>query len=254
MEASVKNRVALIVGAGDEIGAAIALQLASDGVQLALAGAARDKLEALAERVADRGAKVLAIEVDTTDPASIAACIRRALTQFERIDILVNNAGEVVAKPLRALSAGDVGAAVDTALAAPFHFIREVVSVMQENGFGRIVNISELGYLCLANQANAAAARAGLFGLTRSAALETARDGVTVNTVVKGDIATAATSEAMSEAEKEKLANGIPVKRLGTADDVARAVRFFATDSAKYLTGQTLFVCGGKSAYFSMSM
>lgn len=250
MEASVKNRVALIVGADDEIGAAIALQLASDGVQLALAGAARDKLEALAERVSECGAKVLAIEVDTADPASIAACIRRALTHFERIDILVNNAGEVAAKPLRALSAGDVGAAVDTALAAPFHFIREVVSGMQENGFGRIVNISELGYLGLANQANAAAARAGLFGLTRSAALETARDGVTVNTVVKGDIATA----AMSEAEKEKLANGIPVKRLGTADDVARAVRFFATDSSKYLTGQTLFVCGGKSAYFSMSM
>lgn len=250
MEASVKNRVALIVGASDEIGAAIALQLASDGVRLALAGAERDKVEALAERVADCGVKVLAIEVDTADPASIAACIQRALTEFERIDILVNNAGEVAAKPLCALSAGDVGAAVNTALAAPFHFIREVVSGMQENGFGRIVNISELGYLGLANQANAAAARAGLFGLTRSAALETARDGVTVNTVVKGDIATAATSEA----EKEKLANGIPVKRLGTADDVARAVRFFAADSAKYLTGQTLFVCGGKSAYFSMSM
>lgn len=250
MDANVNNRVALIVGAGDEIGAAIALQLAAAGAQLALAGAARGKLEALAERVAGCSAKVLAIEVDTTDPASIADCIRRVLTHFNRIDILVNNAGEVAGKPLGALAAADVATALDAALAAPFHFMREVVPGMQQNGFGRVINISELSYLGLPNQANAAAARAGLFGLTRSVALETARDGVTVNIVVKGDIATAATSDA----EKEKLIKGIPVKRLGTADDIARVVRFFAADSAKFLTGQTLFVCGGKSAYFSMSM
>lgn len=250
MDVNVNDRVALIVGAGDEIGAAIALQLAAAGVQLALAGAARGTLDALSERVAASGAKALVIELDAKDPASIAACVRQVLAQFKKIDILVNNAGEASGKPLRALVAGDFAAAVDTALAAPFHFMREVVPGMQENGFGRVVNVSELSYLGLPNQANVASARAGLFGLTRSVALETARDGVTVNTVVKGDIATAATSDA----DKEKLASAIPVKRLGTADDVARAVRFFAADSAKYVTGQTLFVCGGKSAYFSMSM
>lgn len=250
MDSSKKNRVALIVGAADEVGAAIALQLATAGARLALIGAPGDKLDALAGRVAECGAEVLAIEVDTTDPAAISDGVERVLKHFKRIDILVNNAGEVVGKPLCELAAGDVATAVAAALAAPFHFMREVVPAMQKNGFGRVISISELGYLGAAKQANAGAARAGLFGLTRSVALEAARDGVTVNTVVKGDIASAATSDA----EKEKLVNGIPVKRLGTADDVARAVRFFAADSSRYLTGQTLFVCGGKSAYFSMSM
>ena len=224
MDKNRDKRVALVVGAGDEIGAAIMARLAA-------AGAAT-------------------VGVEAADAAAIKACVAAALARHGRIDILVNNDGKVAGKPLSALAAADVDEALGAALATPFHFLREVVPGMQQQGYGRVVNVSELNYLGLPNQANAAAARAGLFGLTRAVALEAARDGVTVNTVVKGDIGNA----EMGEEQQAKLAGGIPVKRLGTAEDVARAVCFFAADAAKYLTGQTLFVCGGKSAYFSMSM
>lgn len=248
MDTGVNSRVALVVGATGDIGEAIARQLASVGAQLALASSDSGKLDALASQIGRD--KVLALQVDAADSAAVADCVNKVLARYGKIDILVNNAGEVAGKPLDALTAADMAAAIGTALSAPFNFIREVVPRMQRNGYGRVVNVSELGYLGLPNQSNVAAARAGLFGLTRSVALETARLGVTVNTVVKGDIETTATSDA----ERDKLAAGIPVKRLGTPADVARAVAFFAADSSKYLTGQTLFVCGGKSTYFSMSV
>jgi 2-[hydroxy(phenyl)methyl]-succinyl-CoA dehydrogenase BbsC subunit len=248
MQADVKVRVALVVGATGEIGEAIARQLASVDVQLALAAADTGQLDVLAGNLGN--VKVMTVAVDPTDPAAVADCVNKVLARYGKIDILVNNAGEVTGKPLGGLTASDVAAAVNTALLAPYHFIREVVPRMQQSGYGRVVNISDLGYLGLPNQTNVAAARAGLFGLTRSAALESARSGVTVNTVVKGDIATSATTDG----EKDKVAAGIPVKRLGTPVDVARVVGFFAAESTKYLTGQTLFVCGGKSAYFSMSV
>jgi 2-[hydroxy(phenyl)methyl]-succinyl-CoA dehydrogenase BbsC subunit len=248
METDVTNRVALVVGATGDIGEAIAKQLASEGAKLALASSDSGKLDALAGQIGKD--KVLVLQVDAADSAAVTDCVNKVLARYGKIDILVNNAGEVAGKPLDALRAADMAAAIGTALAAPFNFIREVVPRMQRSGYGRVVNISELAYLGLPNQSNVAAARAGLFGLTRSVALESARFGVTVNTVVKGDIATSATTDA----EKDKLAAGIPVKRLGTPADVARAVGFFAADSSKYLTGQTLFVCGGKSVYFSMSV
>lgn len=248
MQASMKGRVALVIGATDDIGQAITHQLRAAGSQLALTAADRRKLDALAETLEEPD--VLTVHADPKDPAAASECVKAVLTRYRKIDILVNNACEVAAKPLGDLTASDVEAAVDAALLAPFHFIREVTPSMQKSGHGRVVNVSELGYLGLPNQTSVAAARAGIFGLTRSAALELARSGVTVNTVVKGDIATSATTEA----ERDKLAGGVPVKRLGTPSDVARAVAFFAADSARYLTGQTLFVCGGKSVYFSMSV
>lgn len=248
METGVNSRVALVVGATGDIGEAIAKQLASAGAQLALTSPDGGKLDALASQIGKD--KVLVLQVNPADSAAVTDCVNKVLARYGNIDILVNNAGEVAGKPLDALTGADMAAAIGTALAAPFNFIREVVPRMQRSGYGRVVNVSELGYLGLPNQANVAAARAGVFGLTRAVALESARFGVTVNTVVKGDIATSATSDA----ERDKLAAGIPVKRLGTPADVARVVGFFAAESAKYLTGQTLFVCGGKSTYFSMSV
>lgn len=248
MNTDVKSRVALVAGAAGEIGEAIARELASAGAQLVLADADQGALDPLVKRL-DRAA-ALTLRLDPADPAAVAGSVATVLERFGRIDILVNNAGRVQGKPLSALSAQDVAGTIASALAGPFHFMREVVPKMQANGFGRVVNISELAYLGLPNQADVAAARAGLFGLTRAAALESARNGVTVNTVAMGDIATAQTGDA----ERDRLATGIPAKRLGTPAEVARAVGFFAADSSKYVTGQTLFVCGGKSAYFSMSV
>lgn len=248
MRANVKDRVALVIGATDEIGQAIAHRLRAGGAQLALTAADRGELDRLASILGEPD--VLAVEVDPTDPAAASGCVQTVLARYPRIDILVNNAADVSPGPLGDLTASDVQAAVNVALLAPFHFLREVAPGMRKSGHGRVVNVSELGYLGLPDRASVAAARAGLFGLTRSAALELARCGVTVNTVVKGDIA----ASAMTDAERDRLAGAIPVRRPGTPGDVARAVAFFAADPAGYLTGQTLFVCGGKSAWFSMSV
>lgn len=241
-------RVALVVGANDEIGEAIARHLASTGARLALTATEGEGFDALVGRLGD--VEAMKATVDPTDTRAVADVVAEVLARYGRIDILVNNSAELEGKPLSALDAQDIDAALDEALAGPFRFMREVVPRMQQHGYGRVVNVSELGWLGLPNQTNVAAARAGLFGLTRAAALESARSGVTVNSVIKGDIATA----GISDAQKEQLSAGIPVRRPGTPADVARAVAFFAAESSAYVTGQTLFVCGAKSVYFSMSV
>lgn len=248
MHKDAEARVALVVGAIDENGEAIARHLASTGARLALTATQKEGFEALVGRLGDVAA--MKANVDPADARAIADCVAEVLARYGRIDILVNNAAELKGKPLSTLGAQDIDLALNEALAGPFRFMREVVPRMQQNGYGRVVNVSELAWLGLPNQANVAAARAGLFGLTRSAALESARSGVTVNAVIKGDIATA----AMSDAEREQLAAGVPVRRLGTPADVARAVAFFVAESSAYVTGQALFVCGAKSVYFSMSV
>uniref|UniRef100_Q9KJF2 (2S)-[(R)-hydroxy(phenyl)methyl]succinyl-CoA dehydrogenase subunit BbsC n=1 Tax=Thauera aromatica TaxID=59405 RepID=BBSC_THAAR len=249
MKSNSNGKVALIVNADDAVGEAVALRLAGSGVQLALAGADAGRLDKLASQLAGKGATVMAVATAAVEAGAIRDSVAQVKARYGRIDVLVHNESALAAN-LPEISDADVGAALDTGLAAPFHYLRAVVPGMREAGFGRVVNISDLRYLGLANTSSVAAARSGLFGLTRALALESARDGVTVNTVVMGDV----DSETTPAAEREKLAGGIPVKRLGTPADIANAVGFLAADSSKYVTGQTLFVCGGKSAYFSMSI
>lgn len=248
MQAGGKRKVAMITGATGEVGAAIARELASAGAQLVLCATDRSGLDALAAQIGPEDVDV--VTMAGAHAAAIAECVAEVTRRCGAVEILVNNATALPGKPLSALTADDVGLALETALAQPMHFMREVVPHMMRLGHGRVVNVSELAYLGRADQANVGAARAGLFGLTRAVALESARSGVTVNTVVKGDIATMDTSDA----QLEKLAGSIPVRRLGTPAEVARAVGFFAAASSKYITGQTLFVCGGKSVHFSMSV
>ena len=123
---------------------------------------------------------------------------------------------------------------------------------MREKKHGRIVNVGSIEYLGVPGKANYSAAKSAIFGLTRSLALELAKEGITVNSLVKGDIMDPASE--MSEEEQAKVAKGIPVQRLGRSDDVAYAACYFASDDSKYVTGQTLFVCGGKSLHSSMSV
>ena len=172
------------------------------------------------------------------------------MARYGKIDILINNPAENAGQGLAELSTQSFTTTVAALLGAEFNFLHAVVPLMQKNSCGRVVNISSLAYLGLPKNADVAAAKSGLFGLTRSIALETARNNVTVNCIVKGDIPAAAETEEV----KTKIAGSIPVKRVGTPDDVAYAVSFFASDTSDYVTGQTFFVCGGKSNYFSMSV
>lgn len=244
------GQVALISNVGDEIGADIARYFASMGAAVGLGGTDRAAMEKLAGEIAAHGGQGIAMASTTAGAEGISETVDRLRTKFGKIDILVNNPGEAASCALPQLSVGDFKQNIDSILTTSFAFLREVVPGMRQRQYGRIINICSLAYLGLPTQANTAAAHAGIFGLTRSVALETATDGITVNSVVKGDIARA----DLPAADAEKLANRIPVKRLGTTADIVHAVNYFASAATAYVTGQTLFVCGGKSVHFSMSV
>jgi 3-oxoacyl-[acyl-carrier protein] reductase/2-[hydroxy(phenyl)methyl]-succinyl-CoA dehydrogenase BbsC subunit len=250
MQAKVKGRVALIAGANDEIGGEIALRLATAGATVVLCGNDLGKLDAFVQRIIASGGTASAMAVEMSDPKAIGNCVVKIIASHGKIDILVNNGPDAESKALADLTAEDFATTLRCSLASQFHFLREVVPIMQKNNGGRVINISGLPYLGIPKFADAAAAKSALFGLTRSIALEVARSNITVNCVVKGDIA----EINASEEQLQKIASGIPVKRVGTPADVSYAVGFFASDTSDYVTGQTFFVCGGKSNYFSMSV
>ncbi len=248
--ADFSDQVALIAGACDESGSEIARYLSSRGAAVGLCGANRQALELLAGGIVAEGGNALAAATEGTGPEAIPNAIDRVRSQFGKIDILVNNPSDAAGRSLVELPISEFKKDLDTIVTTSYEFLHEVIPSMREHQYGRIINIYGLPYLGWPAQANLGASYAGIFGLTRSLALETAVDGITVNSVVKGDIAAA----GMPAADAEKMANQIPVRRMGTVADVIHAIKFFASPSAKYVTGQTLFVCGGKSAYFSMSV
>jgi NAD(P)-dependent dehydrogenase (short-subunit alcohol dehydrogenase family) len=141
---------------------------------------------------------------------------------------------------------------IDCNLTAVFLLTKAVIPIMKEKNYGRIVNLNDFDYLGMPGRSSYSTVKAGIFGLTRALALELAAEGITVNTVVKGEIR--ASGVDLSEEQLAAAEKRLPVGRLGTVDDIAYAVSHFASNSSKYITGQTLFVCGGKSLYASMSV
>ncbi len=212
-----------------------------------LAQAAGPLGQALSQGLAAAGATVISSEA----PES-ALDLARAIEAHGRVDILINNFDAGLGQGIVECEEKDWTAALTENLSPVFRLCKTAVPAMRARGYGRIVNLGGLEYLGWPGRAARAAAKAGLFGLTRSLALELARDGITVNCVARGDLET--DQPALSAEELEKKAGGVPVKRLGRPEDVAWAVVYLASDKAKYVTGQTLFVCGGKSIYFSMSV
>lgn len=246
----VKDRVAVIIGACDDIGRAIGLRLASRGATVIACSSDEKELKALVGLIEEKGNKAEAKLVNPTSSSDIKRLVDDVIKQHGRIDILVNNTDAQCGKSVCDASDEDWEMGLRGNLSPTFYFCREVIPRMQTQKHGRVVNISSIDYMGWPGQSTYSAAKSALFGFTRSLALETARDGVTVNCVAKGDIATC----QMSEEQAEKIGSALPVKRIGNPDDVARAVGFFASDFSKYTTGQMLFVCGGKSAHSSMSI
>lgn len=240
----------VIANAGDELGAALAHYFASRGATVALCGLEAKSLDALARDIAAAGGQAVAAVSASDSTQDIASTVERILARIEKIEILVNNLGDAPPHPTADLAVDNFRSSVEAMLIRSFGLMRVALQTMRARRYGRIINVYKLAYLGLPGQASVAAAHAGLFGLTRSLALEAANDGVTVNAVVQGDIG----RPDLPAADAEKFAGAIPVKRLGTPADVAYAVGFFASPAASYVTGQTLFACGGKSAYFSMSV
>jgi 3-oxoacyl-[acyl-carrier protein] reductase len=236
------GRTALVTGASGGIGAAIAAALHARGAAVALSGTRRDALEALAARLGERAHVCPA---DLRDPASADALVAEAEQAAGPLHVLVNNAG--LTRDMLALRMGDEDwrTVLDVDLAAPFRLARAVLRGMLRRRAGRIVNIGSIvGATGNAGQANYAAAKAGLIGLTKALAQEVAPRGITVNAVAPGFVVTPMT-EALSEQQRARIAGAIPLARLGQPEDIGAAVVYLASDEAGWVTGTTLHVNGG---------
>jgi 3-oxoacyl-[acyl-carrier protein] reductase len=236
------GKTALITGASGGIGAGIARALHAQGATVVLSGTRRDALEFLASELADRAHVCPA---DLSDPAAADPLIEAAESAAGPLAILVNNAGLTRDRLALRITDEDWDAVLGVDLAAPFRLARATLRGMLRRRAGRIINIGSIvGATGNAGQANYAAAKAGLIGLTKALAQEVAPRGITVNAVAPGFIVTAMTG-ALGEAPRAKLTGAIPLGRLGQPADVAAAVAFLASDEAGWITGATLHVNGG---------
>jgi 3-oxoacyl-[acyl-carrier protein] reductase len=240
------GRVAVVTGASRGIGHAIALRLARDGVKLVANYRAQSApAEALVQQIRDGGGEAIAVQADVGRSPEAERLVATALETFGRVDILVNNAGITRDSLMLRLSDEDWGAVLATNLTGAFVCTRAVLRSMLRQRYGRILNVSSVvGLMGNAGQANYAAAKAGLLGLTRSVAREVASRGITVNALAPGYIATEMW-EPVSEAARSHLREMIPLGREGTPEDVAEAAAYLVSDAAAYVTGQVLNVDGG---------
>ena len=241
---SLSNRIAFITGASRGIGRACAISLAAAGHRVILAARNLDKLQDTAEAIRATGGQADPVEIDMTSPDSIKAAFAKA-KEIGRIDILVNNAAITKDGLAMRMKAEDWNTVIQTNLTGAFLTIQHVLPGMMKERWGRVVNISSVvAEAGNAGQSNYVASKAGLIGLTKAIAQEMASRGVTANAVAPGFIDTDMTAVLPPEV-KEKILQSIPLKRFGTAEDVAAAVRFLCSEEASYITGHVLDVNGG---------
>jgi len=239
------TRVAFITGASRGIGRAIALRLAADGRHVVLAARSEGPLRELAEQITASGGKASVAVVDIADSKSLTDGLAKAIAECGRLDILVNNAGVTKDNLMLRMSDEDFDMVINTNLKSAFIACRIASREMMRGRFGRIVNISSTsGIVGNAGQANYAAAKAGLVGLTKTIAREFGGKGITANVVAPGWIETDMTANLPAEV-KEGVLKMCAVRRLGTPDDIAGAVSYVTSDGAGFFSGQTLIVDGG---------
>ena len=240
-----ENKIALVTGAARGIGQAIALQLASDGADLALCDVKAEWLADTAAKVKALGRRTEVYAMDVASGAAVGEAVAKVAADFGRIDILVNNAGITRDTLLMRMSEEDWDAVLDINLKGAFLVTKAVVKYMMKQRSGAIVNIaSVVGIMGNAGQANYTASKAGLIALTKTTAKELGSRNVRVNAVAPGFIRTAMTDK-LPEPAKEAMLRNVPLGRPGEPEDVAKAVAFLASDNASYVNGQTLAVCGG---------
>ncbi len=240
-----EGRRAIVTGGGAGIGRRISLDFARSGAAVAVCDIATEAAESVAAEIESDGGTARAHGIDVADFAAVQELCGRVGKELGGIEILVNNAGITRDGLILRMGEVDFDAVVAVNLKGAFNFIKGCARMMMKVRWGRIVNVSSvIGQMGNAGQANYAAAKAGLIGLTKSAARELASRNVTVNAVAPGFIATAMT-EKLDEATREGYVKAIPLGRAGTPEDVAGVCLFLASDAAGYVTGQVIRVTGG---------
>lgn len=239
------DRVAVVTGSTRGIGRAIALEFARHGAKVVVSGRNRERAEQVCEEIRSDGGTAIAVIGDVANMQDAETLIKTAVGEFGKVDILVNNAGITKDNLLMRMSEADWDAVININLKGTFNCIKAVTRQMMKQRYGRIVNItSVVGEIGNAGQANYAASKAGIIGLTKSVARELASRNITCNAIAPGFIETDMT-ESLDEKVKENLKSQIPLGRLGSGEDVAKAASFLASDEAAYITGQVLNVDGG---------
>jgi len=242
------DRVAIVTGASSGIGRAIALALAREGAKVVVNypfATEAERANLVVNEIKTAGGSAVAVMADVTDTQMVEALVETALQEFGRIDILVNNAGITRDNLLLRMKEEDWDAVLDTNLKGAYRTIKAVLRPMMKQRSGKIINIaSVVGQIGNPGQANYAAAKAGLIGLTKTMAKELASRNITVNAIAPGFIVTPMT-DALPVPVKEQLLQAIPLGKFGQPEDIAAAVVYLASNAANYVTGQTLNVDGG---------
>ncbi len=242
---SLSGKTALVTGAAQGIGRDIALGLAADGADLAICDVNLEAAQKTAADIQAKGRKTMALKANVASSADVTAMIDQVAEKFGKIDILVNNAGITRDGLIIRMKEEDWDLVLSINLKGAFNCTKAVLKYMTKQRTGTIINIASIvGAMGNAGQANYVASKAGLIGLTKTIAREYANRNITANAVAPGFIDTAMT-QALSENVRAELTKQIPIGRLGTSEDVANAVRFLASPSAAYITGQVIHVNGG---------
>ncbi|HWR73502.1 MAG TPA: 3-oxoacyl-[acyl-carrier-protein] reductase [Nitrospirota bacterium] len=242
---SLNGKIALVTGAAQGIGRDISLGLAADGADVAICDVNLEAAQKTSSEIEGRGRKSLAVKANVASSADVTAMIDQVVEKFGRIDILVNNAGITRDGLILRMKDEDWDLVLSINLKGAFLCTKAALKHMTKQRAGTIINIASIvGAMGNAGQANYVASKAGLIGLTKTIAREYANRNVTANAVAPGFIDTAMT-QALSETVRQELAKQIPLGRLGSSEDVASAVRFLASPSAAYITGQVIHVNGG---------
>ncbi len=241
------GKVAVITGAAGGIGAATARLFAREGAKLSISDMDEIRLAKIAEEIKGIGAEVIRTKVDVADANSVQAMIDATMHMFGKIDILINNAGIIRDAMSWKMTDDQWDLVVDINLKGTFNCCRAVLPIMRSQNYGKIVNTSSVSSLGNPGQANYSAAKAGISALTKTLALEAARNGININCVAPGFIDTPMTQSMPQEMVQRMIEENVPLRRMGQPEEVARLHLYLVSDDSSFITGQIIFIDGGVS-------